>query len=215
MSNAPITDIPTLDQFSAEEIRAWRASRKEAGGHIDIESCEIGCWFVDDADPYEIGKAKAAPPADDDLSWLNGEAFKGKSRHSFVRSPKSRGWIWDGDLPAEKRQALAERERREEMTNRVMDAIAPAFEPEPALTALVIGVAGVMTESPLADDARGRRRILEEFIYRVDERITTNLKNSDWANARLARLAARGLLKRGDEGAARNGVAGKNVGQSE
>jgi hypothetical protein len=96
-----------------------------------------------------------------------------------------------------------------------VDAIAPAFEPEPALTALVVGVADVMTESPLADDARGRRRILEEFIYRVDERITTNLKNSDSANARLARLAARGLLKRGDEGAARNGVAGKNVGQSE
>ena len=34
------------------------------------------------------------------------------------------------------------------MINRVADAIAPAFEPEPAVTALVVGVARVMTESP-------------------------------------------------------------------
>ena len=92
-----ITAMPwTTDQLSDDELRAWLASRKEAGRNIDIETCEWGWWYAQIMDPYGIRQALGEFP--EDLDQI------GRSR--FVRSPTSRGWVSVYDLPAEKAHAL-------------------------------------------------------------------------------------------------------------
>jgi hypothetical protein len=39
----------TRDQFTNNELPLWLASRKVAGKQIDIESCEIGWWYVNES----------------------------------------------------------------------------------------------------------------------------------------------------------------------
>ena len=80
-----------------DEFKAWVASRQDAGAKIDIETCEIGCWYHTMDDPYFLG--------------LGQEGYGDKS--SFVRSPESRGWVCEFDLPIDKIHALLDRVKRE------------------------------------------------------------------------------------------------------
>jgi hypothetical protein len=80
------------------EIEAYYANRRAAGAAIDIETCEIRCWYAPDFDPYDIGD----------------RAIEGcASRQLFVRSADSDGWINECSLPAGKYKALRARIRRE------------------------------------------------------------------------------------------------------
>jgi hypothetical protein len=93
-----ITAMPwTRDQLSDDELRAWLASREEAGRAIDIETCERGGWKACDDDPYGIRE------------MLGEQVYPQFGTNHFVRSPESRGWVWEGDLPHEKGCALYKR----------------------------------------------------------------------------------------------------------
>jgi hypothetical protein len=87
--------------MTADELRQWRASRKEAGRQIDIETCEIGCWYANaNGDPYGIR----------DMLGEEDHLEKGYvDKFSWVRSRDSNGWICEADLPLEKRRALYDR----------------------------------------------------------------------------------------------------------
>jgi hypothetical protein len=99
-----ITAMPwTLDQFSGDELRQWLASREGAGAKIDIETCELGWWYAQDADPYGIREALGEFP----------EAMHQIGRNRFVRSPDSQGWVAVEDLPKEKIRAFFARCERE------------------------------------------------------------------------------------------------------
>jgi hypothetical protein len=78
------------------------ASREEAGRAIDPETCEFRCWYALDVDPYG---------ADPDVP----EEWQTIGKNCFVRSPWSRGWVHDYDLPDATRRALYERLDREEV----------------------------------------------------------------------------------------------------
>jgi len=84
----------TRDAFTPEEQQAWLATRQAAGAAIDIQTCELGCWYAsDDGDPYGL--------TDDDACQVG--------KHRFVRSPVSNGWVHEGDLPLEKARAMYDR----------------------------------------------------------------------------------------------------------
>ena len=101
----------TRDLMTDDELRQWRASRKEAARLIDTETCEIVCWYANaNGDPYGIG---AMLGEEDHLDKGYADKF------NWVRSPESNGWICEGDLPKEKISALyerIERERRKSMS---------------------------------------------------------------------------------------------------
>jgi hypothetical protein len=86
----------TLNQFTPAERQEWVAGRKGAGDEINIETCEIGWWFVSIGDPYGVKHLSC-----------------GAVRDYFVRSAESRGWVWDGDLPGDKLCALRGRIERQ------------------------------------------------------------------------------------------------------
>jgi hypothetical protein len=88
------------DEFDLEYLRTWLASRKNAGRLIDIDTCEIGCWYAYDADPYGL-----TPDLSDEMKQI------GKNR--FVRSAESHGWVCEDDLPLEKVKAMYDRIERE------------------------------------------------------------------------------------------------------
>lgn len=71
------------------------AERKAAAAAIDIETCEIFKTRADDLDPYGIGC----------------EFCQGGGK-IFVCSADSNGWVWEGDLPEDKRDALYARINR-------------------------------------------------------------------------------------------------------
>jgi hypothetical protein len=53
MMDVEIDRMPwTRDLMTSEEMQQWVASREEAGLKIDIETCELGCWYAYDCDPY-------------------------------------------------------------------------------------------------------------------------------------------------------------------
>jgi hypothetical protein len=100
----PLHAMPwTYKQMSEQELRWWLASRKEAAREINVETCEVGCWFADEQDPY--GFENIIDKTEDTEASIN--------RCRFVRSPESNGWIWVGDLPTEKLKALSDRGDRE------------------------------------------------------------------------------------------------------
>lgn len=72
-------------------------------GRIDIETCEIGSWYVQVLDPYGFRNAAGTFPEEADCV----------GRDTFVCSADSDGWIWEGDLPAEKLGALRAGIKRE------------------------------------------------------------------------------------------------------
>jgi hypothetical protein len=94
----------TRDQFTNNELPLWLASRKVAGKQIDIESCEIGWWYVNDADVYGIREELNEPPSEEESQY---------GRCRFVRSPQSDGWVSEYDLPPEKQDALYARLERQ------------------------------------------------------------------------------------------------------
>jgi site-specific recombinase XerD len=75
----------TLDQFTEDELRQWLASRKEVGKQIDVETCEIGWWYVNMVDEWDAvdldraelsvvrvknGKSTTHPLSGKELRWL-------------------------------------------------------------------------------------------------------------------------------------------------
>ena len=87
----------THDLMTLEEFEQWVASRPEAGRAIDIETCELGRWAALELDPYGIREARGEEP------------YPQVGTNRFVRSPESRGWVWEGDLPTEKAKAMYDR----------------------------------------------------------------------------------------------------------
>jgi hypothetical protein len=69
-------------QFTHDQLREWLASRKEAGKSINIETCEIGCWYANpNGDVYGIRG---------DILGEEDHLEKGYSdKFNFVRSPES------------------------------------------------------------------------------------------------------------------------------
>ena len=90
----------TRGLMNKEELQQWFASRIEAGRAIDIETCELGCWAAYDFDPYGV---------DPDLP----EEMQQVGTNRFVRSPESRGWVHEGDLPPAKGKSMYDRIARE------------------------------------------------------------------------------------------------------
>jgi hypothetical protein len=79
----PLQAMPwTREQMSEQELRRWFASRQEAGRAIDVETCEIGCWFAKDCEPYGILEM---------LGEFSEDTVVQISRNRFVRSPESNG----------------------------------------------------------------------------------------------------------------------------
>jgi hypothetical protein len=96
-----VANMPwTLEDMTPEQLQQWIASRKEAGRSINIGTCELGRWAAYDCDPYGIN-----PNLPEEMQQI------GTNR--FVRSPESRGWVWEGDLPMATAKAMYNRIRRE------------------------------------------------------------------------------------------------------
>jgi hypothetical protein len=91
------------NQMTPEKIREWIASRKAAGEAIDIETCELGNWYINEAsDPY-----------DDPAGGLPEDDFYQLGKGRFVRSLESNGWVNECDLPIAKFEAMYARLQRE------------------------------------------------------------------------------------------------------
>jgi len=90
----------TRNLMTPEEMQRWVASREKAGLKIDIETCELGCWYAYDCDPYG-----ARPDLPEEMKQI------GTNR--FVRSAESRGWVCEDDLPLASVEAMYERIHRE------------------------------------------------------------------------------------------------------
>jgi hypothetical protein len=98
------------DEMTPDQLREWLASREEAGRNIDIETCEIGCWYANaNGDPYGIREMLGE---EDHLEKGYTDKF------NFVRSHDSNGWVCEGDLPEEKSHALYEPIHREQNAKR-------------------------------------------------------------------------------------------------
>jgi len=95
----------TRDQLCDQEIRQWLAERKTIACKIDLTTCEIGSWYVNEVDEYGIRQALGELPPE-----LVGASI---NRWIFVRSPESNGWVSEADLPSASIQALHERIERE------------------------------------------------------------------------------------------------------
>ena len=89
--------------MTTEQLQEWLASRADAGRAVDIETCELGRWPANDFDPYGIREM---------LGELSEQMCQiGTNR--FVRSPESRGWVCEDDLPPAKVKAMYARIERE------------------------------------------------------------------------------------------------------
>lgn len=79
-------------------LEEWLQSRKEAAKHIEPDTAEV-CWEHGyTMDPYD--------------TWSDmPDEYKLVGRIYFARAPESEIWVWFGDLPAEIREKLCERNR--------------------------------------------------------------------------------------------------------
>jgi hypothetical protein len=93
----------TRDERTNDELREWLASRREAGRKINVATCELGWWYANDLDPYDVLKALGELPKD---RWVVGG-------NHFVRTPESCGWVSEDDLPELQSKALHDRIDRE------------------------------------------------------------------------------------------------------
>jgi hypothetical protein len=101
MTDDEINRMPwTRELMGHAEFQEWLASRKAAGAAIDIETCELGRWHAYDADPYG-----ARPDLPEEMQQI------GSTR--WVRSPESRGWVNEEDLPEASGIAMYDRIHRE------------------------------------------------------------------------------------------------------
>jgi hypothetical protein len=78
-----------------EETDRWLAERKQAAKLIDPTTAEIRGQHGQVVNPYGVRRL----PRDADCV----------GRNVFVRNRGSDEWVWDGDLPDEKRKRLWER----------------------------------------------------------------------------------------------------------
>jgi len=90
----------TQGLMSEAEFRKWLASREQAGGTIDIDSCEIGKWATCEETPYLTDPDVPNP-------------YPQVGNKLYVRGPESRGWVWEGDLPQDKLNEMYARLHRE------------------------------------------------------------------------------------------------------
>ena len=106
LTNDEMSRMPwTRYQMTDRELRQWLAGRQEAGRAINIQACEIGCWYVNELDEYGILKQ---------LGELHPELVDVSINNwNFVRSSESNGWVSEGDLPIAKALALFDRIRCE------------------------------------------------------------------------------------------------------
>jgi hypothetical protein len=101
MTDDEIQNMPMARTLpTQEEFAAWIASRKEAGAKIDVNTAELKGWWGSEGDPYEA--CRWAP----EHAHQSGHEVR---PHFFVRNPQSRGWVWQGDLPDDKRAAMQAR----------------------------------------------------------------------------------------------------------
>ncbi len=100
MTEDEIQNMPMVRSLpTQEEFAAWIASRKEAGAKIDVNTAELKGWWTPEGAPYEV--CRWAPEG----AHQNGHKPEVRP-HFFVRDPQSRGWIWQGDLPDDKRSKM-------------------------------------------------------------------------------------------------------------
>jgi hypothetical protein len=92
----------TSHLLTLQEFEQWLETRKAAGRAIDIEACEYVTIHGDD-DSYGYFGRKFPETWEERQAWVT----------VYVRSPESRGWIAQEDLPDEKYKALFARRERE------------------------------------------------------------------------------------------------------
>jgi hypothetical protein len=103
MADDDFRNMPETSRLmTPEEFAGWISTRKEAGAAIEIEIAELKGWWSPDGDPYGLSlRAHREAPSYENLPEL--------SPHYFVRDQGSRGWVWQGDLPDDKRAATQAR----------------------------------------------------------------------------------------------------------
>jgi hypothetical protein len=106
MTDDKLENMPRTSRLMTKvEFAAWIATRKEVAAVIDIATAELDGWWELEGDPYgfDTWYPEGAPsPEFDHEGREHGPCF-------FVRSPESRGWISQFDLPQEKQGALLAR----------------------------------------------------------------------------------------------------------
>jgi hypothetical protein len=85
--------------MTQEEFAVWVASRKAAGTSIEAENAELKGWWVPVGDPY----AQWAPARSHQSIEVQLKV------HFFVSGPDSSGWVWQDDLPDDKRMVVQAR----------------------------------------------------------------------------------------------------------
>jgi hypothetical protein len=96
------TNKDTNAAITMDEFRDWVASRKAAAATIDIETCELGWWYGEVLDPYDLLLAQGELP----------EEVRQIGRNYFVRSPDSGGWVNEHDLSRAQVKAMHARFER-------------------------------------------------------------------------------------------------------
>lgn len=94
----------TNNTRTLEAHEAYVANRREAGRVIDIETCEVSRFETWYSNPYGT-----YPFDDHPTPELEHEVL---IQCYWVRSEESDGWIFGGDLPPEKQQALPRQYKR-------------------------------------------------------------------------------------------------------
>ena len=102
MTNAELNAMPwTASLMTTDELFEWLANRREAARAIDIETAELSQW-----------KSCFCRPV-----WRAGCVVGAVGAKWFVRSPDSRGWIAEFDLPTDKQQAVMDRAAQNKLAN--------------------------------------------------------------------------------------------------
>jgi hypothetical protein len=81
------------------EREHWLAIRKKEALRIDPETAEVTWWYAQTLDPYGVLD-----------EWELPEEFHQVGREYFARAPGSKIWVEFGDLPAETRKHLWNRD---------------------------------------------------------------------------------------------------------
>jgi hypothetical protein len=128
MTNEEINALPfTNHLMPLDEFMQWIETRKDAGAAIDIATCELRWWRVDIFNPYEIPRPRH--PICHEIAI-----------EPFVRSPDSRGWINEQDLPPEKYRVLRERLHALRVADQPARSGAALASASPTWSGLVVGL---------------------------------------------------------------------------
>jgi hypothetical protein len=96
-------DVPAQKRTPREraELEHWLAIRKKEALRIDPETAEVTWWYAQTLDPYGVLD-----------EWELPQEFHQVGREYFARAPGSKTWVEFGDLPAETRKHLWNRDSR-------------------------------------------------------------------------------------------------------